>query len=303
MSIAANRLSYFLDWRGPSWAVDTACSSSLVAVHQACQSLLQRECNLALAGGVNLILTPQLTMTFSQAKMLAKDGRCKTFDADADGYVRSEGCGVVVLKRLEDAVAHGDKIQAIIRGSAVNQDGQTNGLTAPNGQSQQEVIRLALAKAGVKPSQISYVETHGTGTTLGDPIEVNSLKAVMMEGRESNQPCWIGSVKTNVGHLEAAAGIAGLIKLVLSLEHREIPPHLHLKKLNPYIELEQTEMEIPTQLQPWLSSEEPRRAGVSAFGFGGTNAHVILEEASSVNNDQLPVTNNQKLERSLHVLT
>ena len=157
-------------------------------------------------------------MTFSQAKMLAKDGRCKTFDADADGYVRSEGCGVVVLKRLEDAVAHGDKIQAIIRGSAVNQDGQTNGLTAPNGQSQQEVIRLALAKAGVKPSQISYVETHGTGTTLGDPIEVNSLKAVMMEGRESNQPCWIGSVKTNVGHLEAAAGIAGLIKLVLSLE-------------------------------------------------------------------------------------
>ncbi|MDE5076130.1 MAG: beta-ketoacyl synthase N-terminal-like domain-containing protein, partial [Trichodesmium sp. St5_bin2_1] len=303
LSIAANRLSYFLDWRGPSWAVDTACSSSLVAVHQACQSLLQRECNLALAGGVNLILTPQLTMTFSQAQMLAKDGRCKTFDADADGYVRSEGCGVVVLKRLEDAVAHGDKIQAIIRGSAVNQDGQTNGLTAPNGQSQQEVIRLALAKAGVKPSQISYVETHGTGTTLGDPIEVNSLKAVMMEGRESNQPCWIGSVKTNVGHLEAAAGIAGLIKLVLSLEHREIPPHLHLKKLNPYIELEQTEMEIPTQLQPWLSGEEPRRAGVSAFGFGGTNAHVILEEAPSVNNAQLPVTNNQKLERSLHVLT
>ena len=279
LSIAANRLSYFLDWHGPSWAVDTACSSSLVAVHQACQSLLQRECNLALAGGVNLMLTPQLTLTFSEAQMMAADGRCKTFDAAADGYVRSEGCGVVVLKRLSDALANGDNIQAIIRGSAVNQDGQTNGLTAPNGKSQQEVIRLALANARVKPNQISYVETHGTGTSLGDPIEVNSLKAVLMSGRESNQPCWIGSVKTNIGHTEAAAGIAGLIKVVLSLEQGEIPPHLHLKQLNPYIELENTAIEIPTQLQSWSSGEQPRLAGVSAFGFGGTNAHIILEEA------------------------
>ena len=278
-SIAANRLSYFLDWQGPSWAVDTACSSSLVAVHQACQSLLHGECNLALAGGVNLMLTPQLTLTFSEAQMMAADGRCKTFDSEADGYVRSEGCGVVVLKRLADALADGDNIQAVIRGSAVNQDGQTNGLTAPNGKSQQEVIRLALAKAGVKPNQISYVETHGTGTSLGDPIEVNSLKAVLMEGRESNQPCWIGSVKTNIGHLEAAAGIASLIKLVLSLEQGKIPPHLHFKQLNPYIELEKTPIEICTQLQQWSSVEQPRLAGVSAFGFGGTNAHVILEEA------------------------
>ena len=279
LSIAANRLSYFLDWHGPSWAVDTACSSSLVAVHQACQSLLHGECNLALAGGVNLILSPQLTSTFSEAQMMAADGRCKTFDAEADGYVRSEGCGVVLLKRLDDALAEGDNIQAIIRGSAVNQDGLTNGLTAPNGKSQQKVIRLALAKAGVRPNQISYVETHGTGTFLGDPIEINSLKAVLMEGRDSNQPCWIGSAKTNIGHLEAAAGIAGLIKLLLSLEHGEIPPHLNLKQLNPHIKLDRTPIKISTQLQQWSSVEQPRLAGISAFGFGGTNAHVILEEA------------------------
>ena len=304
LSIAANRLSYFLDWHGPSWAVDTACSSSLVAVHQACQSLLQRECNLALAGGVNLMLTPQLTLTFSEAQMIAADGRCKTFDAAADGYVRSEGCGVVVLKRLSDALANGDNIQGIIRGSAVNQDGQTNGLTAPNGKSQQEVIHLALANARVKSNQISYVETHGTGTSLGDPIEVNSLKAVLMSGRESNQPCWIGSVKTNIGHTEAAAGIAGLIKVVLSLEHGEIPPHLHLKQLNPYIELENTAIEIPTQLQSWSSGEQPRLAGVSAFGFGGTNAHVIVEEAPGRGKRQKAKGKSEELsERTHHILT
>jgi 3-oxoacyl-(acyl-carrier-protein) synthase/acyl carrier protein len=279
LSFAANRLSYFLDWHGPSWAVDTACSSSLVAVHQACQSLLLGECNLALAGGVNLILSPQLTMTFTNAKMIAVDGRCKTFDAEADGYVRSEGCGVVVLKRLSDAIADGDNIQAIVRGSAVNQDGLTNGITAPNGNSQQQVIRLALANAGVRPNQINYVETHGTGTALGDPIEINSLTNVLMEERELNQPCWIGSVKTNIGHLEAAAGIAGLIKVVLSLEHGEIPPHLHLKKLNPYIELDRTAIKIPTQLQSWSSINHSKIAGVSAFGFGGTNAHIILVQS------------------------
>ncbi|NEO43855.1 MAG: SDR family NAD(P)-dependent oxidoreductase [Moorea sp. SIO4A3] len=304
LSIAANRLSYVLDWHGPSWAVDTACSSSLVAVHQASQSLWNRECNLALAGGVNLMLTPQLTRTFSLTQMMAADGRCKTFDATADGYVRSEGCGVVVLKRLDDALADGDHIQAIIRGSAVNQDGLTNGLTAPNCNSQQEVIRLALAKAGVKPNQISYVETHGTGTSLGDPIEVNSLKAVLMEGRQSNQPCWIGSVKTNIGHLEAAAGIAGLIKSVLCLEQGEIPPHLHLKQLNPYIELENTAIEIPTQLQLWSSGEQPRLAGVSAFGFGGTNAHVIVEEAPGQGKRQKAKGKSEELsERTHQILT
>jgi len=307
LSITANRLSYFLDWHGPSWAVDTACSSSLVAAHQACQSLSQGECHLALAGGVNLMLSPQLTLTFADAKMMAADGRCKTFDALADGYVRSEGCGVVVLKRLSDALADGDNIQAIIRGSAVNQDGLTNGLTAPNGNSQQDVIHLALAKAGVKPNQISYVETHGTGTALGDPIEVNSLKSVLMEDRELNQHCWIGSVKTNIGHLEAAAGIAGLIKVVLSLEHGEIPPHLHLQQLNPYIQLEQTTIKIPTKLQPWLSVGQSRLAGVSAFGFGGTNAHVILEEAPipvSIENSLKTEQNSANLvNRPFHLLT
>jgi acyl transferase domain-containing protein/acyl-CoA synthetase (AMP-forming)/AMP-acid ligase II/acyl carrier protein len=312
LSLAANRLSYFLDWQGPSWVVDTACSSSLVAVHQACQSLLLGECNLALAGGISLILSPQLTRIATNARMIAADGRCKTFDAKADGYVRSEGCGVVVLKRLSDAIADGDNIQAIIRGSAVNQDGSTNGITAPNGNSQQQVIRLALANAGVKPNQISYVEAHGTGTPLGDPIEIDSLKTILMEERELNQPCWIGSVKTNIGHLEAAAGIASLIKVVLSLEHSEIPPHLHLNKLNPYIELDQTAIKIPTQLQSWSSVNPTRIAGVSAFGFGGTNAHVILEAApvgaKQSENTQpaeknLQTKNQDLLERPIHLLT
>ncbi|MCH2245137.1 MAG: SDR family NAD(P)-dependent oxidoreductase [Crocosphaera sp.] len=304
-SIAANRLSYFFDWHGPSFAVDTACSSSLVAIHQACQSLLQGECDLALAGGVNLILTPQLTKTFSSAQMLAADGRCKTFDTEADGYVRSEGCGVIVLKRLEDALADGDNIQAIIRGSAINQDGQTNGLTAPNGQSQQEVIRRALAKAQVKPHEISYVEAHGTGTSLGDPIEVNSLKAVLMDGRKVEQPCWIGSVKTNIGHLEAAAGIAGIIKVILSLEYGEIPPHLHLKQLNPYIELDKTPIKIPTAIQPWPSTERPPLAGVSSFGFGGTNAHIILEAAPAQNKSHTSeeINQNDHLSRPLHLFS
>ncbi len=297
LSIAANRLSYFLDWHGPSLAIDTACSSSLVAVHQACKSLLEGESDIALAGGVNLILTPQLNLTFSEAGMISADGRCKTFDAEADGYVRGEGCGVVVLKRLDDAIRDGDNIQAIIRGSAVNQDGLTNGLTAPNGNSQQEVIRLALAKAGVKPSQISYVETHGTGTSLGDPIEVNSLKEVLSEGRESNQTCWIGSAKTNIGHLEAAAGIVGLIKVVLQIENQEIPSNLHLKQLNPYIKIENTNIQIPTSLQPWVTGEEKRLAGVSSFGFGGTNAHIIVEEAPQ------KVKTEDELSRPIHLLT
>ncbi|MGK7875558.1 MAG: beta-ketoacyl synthase N-terminal-like domain-containing protein [Xenococcaceae cyanobacterium] len=304
LSIDANRLSYILNLHGPSLAIDTACSSSLVAVHQACQSLLLGECNLALAGGVNLILSGQLTKTFARAQMMAADGRCKTFDAAADGYVRGEGCGVLVLKRLKDAVADRDNIQAIIRGSAVNQDGQTNGLTAPNGNAQQEVIRLALAKAGVKPEQISYVETHGTGTSLGDPIEVNALVAVLMEGRKYYQPCWIGSVKTNIGHTEAAAGIAGLIKAVLSLQHGEIPPSLHLKQLNPLIELENTPIQIPTQLQQWSVGKQPRLAGVSSFGFGGTNAHVILEEAHlSVTSEQLTVNSEAENKRPHYILT
>ena len=297
LSIAANRLSYVFDLRGPSLAVDTACSSSLVSVHLACQSLQNQECNQALAGGVNLILSPELTITFSQAKMMAADGRCKTFDADADGYVRSEGCGLVLLKRLADAQRDGDNILAIIKGSAINQDGRSNGLTAPNGLSQQAVIRQALSNAGVTPSQLSYVETHGTGTALGDPIEVESLKAVLQD-QSGNQLCALGSVKANIGHLEAAAGIAGLIKVVLSLQHKEIPPQLHLNQLNPHISLNDSSLYIPQERQPWLGAS--RFAGVSSFGFGGTNAHIVLEEAAE--ESQKSKVKSQK-ERPLNLLT
>ncbi len=278
-SIAANRLSYALNLRGPSLVVDTACSSSLVAVHLACQSLRQQESDLCFAGGVNLMLTPEPTIAFSQAQMMAADGYCKTFDARADGYVRGEGCGIILLKRLPDALRDQDTILALIPGSAVNQDGYTNGLTAPNGLSQQAVIRQALANGDVDPVEISYVEAHGTGTVLGDPIEVKALKAVLLPGRTLDQSCWLGSVKTNIGHLEAAAGIAGLIKVVLALQEQEIPPHLHLQQLNPLITLQGTPLQIPTQPQPWPRGEQQRVAGVSSFGFGGTNAHVILTEA------------------------
>ncbi len=296
-SIAANRISYLLDLRGPSLAVDTACSSSLVGVYLACQSLRQGECDLALAGGVNLLLTPHLSIAFSQARMLASDGRCKTFDADADGYVRGEGCGIVVLKRLSEALGDGDRILAVLRGSAINHGGRSNGLTAPVGYAQQAVIREALRDARVTPSQVSYVETHGTGTSLGDPIEVEALKAVLMEGRSSKQLCALGSVKTNIGHLEAAAGIAGLIKVVLSLQHGEIPPHLHLRKINPHIPLDDTPFFIPTKRHPWPAGLERRFAGVSSFGFGGANAHMIVGEAT------IPVPTTNELERSWHVLT
>jgi amino acid adenylation domain-containing protein/thioester reductase-like protein len=286
-SIAANRLSYVFDLRGPSMAVDTACSSSLVSVHLACQSLRSGESDLALAGGVNLILTPELTITFSQARMLAPDGHCKTFDASADGYVRGEGCGVVVLKRLSDAMRDGDIILALIRGSAVNQDGRSNGLTAPNGLAQQDVIRTAMAQAQVTPDQIGYVEAHGTGTPLGDPIEIASLNAVLND--DSNQRVIVGSVKTNIGHLESAAGIAGLIKVVLAMQNEAIPPHLHLKEINPYLSLEGSRMEIGTYLRPWKRRDAPRFAGVSSFGFGGTNAHIVLSDAPlAVENNGTP---------------
>ena len=298
-SIAANRLSYILDLRGPSLAIDTACSSSLVAVHLASQSLKNGECDRAIVGGVNLMLSPELTETFSLAGMMATDGRCKTFDADADGYVRGEGCGVVILKRLDDAIADGDNILAVIKGSATNQDGRSNGLTAPNGLSQQEVIRQALANAGVSPEEISYIESHGTGTSLGDPIEVNSLKAVL-RSHDLDHTCYLGSVKTNIGHLEAAAGIAGLIKTVLCLQNQAIPPNLHFKKLNPHIDLENTGIAIPTQLQPWDNTSKPRLAGVSSFGFGGTNAHIIIGDGKdrSLQDKQIPNFN-----RPLHLLT
>jgi len=275
-SLMANRISYCFDLRGPSLALDTACSSSLVAAHLACQSLRNHECRMALAGGVNLMLAPEFTIALSQMNMMAADGRCKTFDASADGFVRGEGCGVIVLKRLADALADGDPIWVVIRGSAVNQDGSTNGITAPNALSQQEVIRAALHNAGVAPHEISYVETHGTGTILGDPIEVEALTAVIGQPRPNALPCVLGSVKANLGHLEGAAGIAGLIKTVLCLYHGEIPPHLHFKQLNPHISLANTPFEIHPNGCPWPVTER-KLAGVSSFGFGGTNAHIVLE--------------------------
>ncbi len=280
VSIAANRISYLLDLRGPSLALDTACSSSLVAVHHAVRSLRAGESSLALVGGVNLLLAPDLTTTFARAGMLAPDGRCKTFDATADGYVRGEGCGVVVLKRLADARRDGDRVLAVIRGSAINQDGRSNGLTAPNGPAQQAVVRAALQDAGVAPAAVGCVEAHGTGTSLGDPIEANALRDVLLEGRGAAQPCWLGSVKTNLGHLEAAAGIAGLIKLVLALRHETIPPHLHLRSLNPLIQFAGTPLAIATAATSWRGPG--RVAGVSSFGFGGTNAHVIVGEAPTL---------------------
>lgn len=276
---AAGRISYRLGLQGPSVAVDTACSSSLVAIHQACQALRLGECDLALAGGANVMLTPATMITFSHAHMLAPDGRCKTFDAAADGYVRGEGCGVIVIKRLDDAIRDGDRIRAVIRGSAINQDGASGGLTVPNGVAQQRVIAEALRRAGVAPADIGYLEAHGTGTSLGDPIEAQAAGAVLGEGRDPGRPLLIGSAKTNIGHLEAAAGIAGVIKVILSLEHELLPQHLHFRDPSPHIPWDRLALQVVQQPTAWERGEAPRIAGISSFGFAGTNAHVILEEA------------------------
>ncbi len=276
---AAGRISHRLGLQGPAVAVDTACSSSLVAIHQACQALRLGECDLALAGGANVLLTPATMITFSSAHMLAPDGRCKTFDAAADGYVRGEGCGVIVIKRLEDALRDGDRIRAVIRGSAINSDGASGGLTVPNGVAQQRVIADALKRADLEPSDVGYLEAHGTGTSLGDPIEAQAAGAVLGAGREAAEPLLMGSVKTNIGHLEAAAGIAGVIKVVLSLENELLPQHLHFQNPSPHIPWDRLGVEVVTEATPWERNGTPRIAGVSSFGFAGTNAHVILEEA------------------------
>jgi acyl transferase domain-containing protein len=274
-AIAANRLSYFFNLNGPSMALDTTCSSSLVAVHLACQALRGGECTRALAGGVNVMLAPIVPMALAHSALLANDGRCKAFDAAANGMVRGEGCGVIVLKRLSDALANTDRIYALIRGSAINQDGRTLGISAPSGSAQQAVIREALKRAGVSAADVHYVEAHGSGTALGDSIEMEALASVY--GAKGPSPCGVASVKANMGHLEAAAGIAGLIKTSLMLERATIAPHVNFQKLNPYIALESTRMTIPLSLQRWPDTGI-RRAGVSAFGFGGTNAHVVLEQ-------------------------
>ena len=296
-SFAAGRLSYVLGLHGPSLSIDTACSSSLVAVHLACRSLRFRECDVALAGGVSLILSPELYITLSRFRALSADGRCKTFDAAADGFGRGEGCGVVVLKRLSDALANGDNILALIRGSAVNHDGPSGGLTVPNGLAQQAMIRQALTDARVRPAEVSYVEAHGTGTSLGDPIEVRALGAVLGEGRAVDNRLMIGSAKSNIGHLDSAAGVAGLIKLVLSMQNEEIPPLLHFKQINPHISLNQTPVTIPTKRTPWPAGNERRIAGVSSFGLSGTNAHALVEEAPAAQPATLQV------DRPLHLLS
>jgi amino acid adenylation domain-containing protein len=280
-SIAANRLSHYFDFRGPSLAIDTACSSSLVGVHLACRSLWDGESELALAGGVNLILLPEVLESFSKAGFLSTDGRCKTFDARANGYVRGEGAGIVVLKPLSRAAADRDRIYALIRGGAINQDGRTSGLTAPSRLAQEAVLRSAYTHAGIAAGQVDYIEAHGTGTLLGDPIELGALGAVLIEGRDTDRKCAVGSVKTNIGHLEAAAGIAGLIKTALALHHEAIPPSLHFSEPNPHVPFDALPLRVQRTLEPWPARDRPAIAGVSSFGFGGTNAHLVLEETSA----------------------
>ncbi|HVA85630.1 MAG TPA: beta-ketoacyl synthase N-terminal-like domain-containing protein, partial [Candidatus Saccharimonadales bacterium] len=296
-SIAANRISFLYDLRGPSLALDTACSSSLVAIHMACQSLLAHESDAALAGGVNLMLSPMFSIALSQGRMLSPSGLCQSFDAAADGYVRSEGAGIVVLKRLSDARRDGDRILALIRGSAVNQDGLTSGITAPSGRAQQDVMRTALARAGIAATDLGAIEAHGTGTPLGDPIEANALAEVLGQAGDDAPTIWLSSVKANVGHLEVASGMAGLAKVMLELAHSEIYPQIHFNELNPRIRIEGTPLRIPTRVEPWPIGPRPRFAGISSFGFGGTNAHLVIEEARE------PIVPRTHLERPLHLVT
>ncbi len=294
LNMAPGRLSYLLGLTGPSMAIDTACSSSLVALHLACQSLRARESDLALVGGVLLMMSAEVMVSFSQARMLAGDGRCKTFDERADGYARGEGCGVVVLKRLSDAVADGDVVLGMIRGSAVNQDGPSGGLTVPSANAQQRVIQSALKQGGVKPGQIQYVEAHGTGTALGDPIEIEALAQVYGDGRDLAEPLIIGAVKTNIGHLEPASGMAGLIKILLSFRHGRIPPHLHFQRPNPHIAWAELPIQVAAEGRAWPPCEK-RRAGLSAFGFSGTNAHVIVEAATATTATAPPSSRSHQL--------
>src|SRR5215831_6109216 len=289
MTMVSNRLSHSFDFRGPSMSIDTACSSSLVAIHVACNSIRAGECSLALAGGVNVMVTPEYSIAESKGGFRAPDGRSKPFSASANGYGRAEGAGVVILKRLSDAIADRDPIYAVIRGSAVNQDGHTNGITVPSNDAQTTLIREACRRAGVEPGAIQYVEAHGTGTPVGDPIEVAALATALGEGRLPDSPCVVGSVKGNVGHMEAAAGVAGLIKTVMCLKNRQIPPNLHFEEPNPKIPFDRLPLHVPTSLEGWPECDGPAQAGVNSFGFGGTNAHVVLEEAPSVKEAQPPL--------------
>jgi acyl transferase domain-containing protein/surfactin synthase thioesterase subunit/NAD(P)-dependent dehydrogenase (short-subunit alcohol dehydrogenase family) len=297
LTAIANRISYVYNLKGPSLTLDTACSSSLVGVHLACQSLWSGESAQALAGGVNLILRPESSIMMSKGGFLSPDGYCKSFDSRANGYVRSEGCGVIVLKRLSQAEADGDHIYALIRGSAVNQDGHTeDGFTVPSYDAQAEMLRTAYENAGVDPRQVAYVEAHGTGTPVGDPIETRAFGAVIGEGREKDNPCVIGSVKSNIGHLEAAAGIAGMIKLTLALKHQQIPANLHFLNPNPNIPFKEYKLRVPTALEPWPTKPYPAFGGVNSFGAGGTNAHIVMQAYQPIpaTDVQLPDTSEKE---------
>jgi len=300
-SAACGRLAYFYDFQGPCVALDTACSSSLVSLHQAVHSLNTGESDMAIAGGVSLMLSPEQFIGLSQLNVLAPDGRCKAFSETANGFGRGEGCGIVVLKRLKDAIVGNNPIQAIITGTAVNQDGKTNGLTAPNNFAQERLISEALQKAGHTPEEIDYIETHGTGTKLGDPIEIQGLNTVF-KNRGKNRKLLIGSVKTNINHLEAAAGIAGVIKVILSMQKEKIPPSLHFETPNSLIPWDSIPITVAAQTTPWKKKATPRAAGVSSFGFTGTNSHIIIQEAPQRENQAAKAFENQQ-QRAVHILT
>ena len=282
-SVLAGRISFFFDFNGPSITLDTSCSSSLVALHQACMSLRSHECEQALVGGVNLMLHPVMSVALCRARMLAADGRCKTFDAAADGYGRGEGCGVVVLKRLVNAERDGNRVLGVLCGSAVNHNGHGSGLTVPSVEAQQQVLRQALAQARMNPEDLAYVETHGTGTRLGDPLEVEALSSVYRPAGREGLPLWIGSVKTNIGHLEGAAGMASVLKVLLMLNHRRIPANLHFKTPSPQIDWARIPLHVPVENIPWALSNmtDAPAAGISSFGFNGSNAHLIVRAAES----------------------
>src|SRR6187431_1833284 len=278
-SIAANRISYCMNLHGPSVAMDTACSSALTAIHSACEHIRAGRGEIALAGGVTVMITPGGFIGFSQASMLSPDGKCKAFDASANGFVRGEGAGMLLLKRLSQAIADDDPIHGVIIGTALNQDGHTNGISLPSPQAQARLVRDACIDAGIAPSRIGYVEAHGTGTAVGDPIEAHALADALCADRPTASPLLIGSVKTNLGHLETAAGVAGLVKAVLVLRHGQVPANLHFATPNPNIDFKRLKLRVNSTLEPFPETDGARMVGVNSFGFGGANAHIIIEEA------------------------